>query len=185
MKYLSGDDKTLLPYLAQIFKEAHSMVAMTGECNRQLRQNSIYCMGIIFQVGGVDVIHLHETFIKDCLPLMNLPKEKGLGYVRDNAVSAMCKMVTACGSQLSPHVLKSCAERILASLPLEHDKLENEFVFISLVDFWKFKDKLGFSQEALQVLKTQLLAGLSFDDESLSKQHKKSLHCFCQEQQIC
>merc|ERR1719285_808209 len=41
MKYLSGDDKTLLPYLAQIFKEAHSMVAMTGECNRQLRQNSI------------------------------------------------------------------------------------------------------------------------------------------------
>jgi len=184
LKYLSGDDKTLLPYLAQVFKEAHSMVTLTGESNKQLRQNSIYCMGIIFQVGGVDVIQLHETFIKDCLPLMSLPKDKGFGFVRDNAVSAMCKMVTACGSQLSADVLKNCAERILASLPIEHDKLESEFVFTSLVDFWKFKEKLGLSEEAVQVLQNQLRAGLTLDDESLNPDRKKKLHQFCVEQHI-
>jgi len=184
LKYMSGDDKTLLPYLAQVFKEAHNMLTLTGESNKLLRQNSIYCMGIIFQVGGVDVVQLHETFIKACLPLMNLPKDKGLGYVRDNAISAMCKMVTGCGSQLSADVLKNCAERILAALPIEHDKLENEFVFTSLVDFWKFKEKLSLSQEAVQVLQNQLRAGLALDDESLPADHKKKLQQFCVEQHI-
>jgi len=184
LKYLSVDDKTLLPYLCQIFEEAHSIVNQTGVSNKQLRQNSIYCMGIIFQVGGVEVVQLHETFIKDCLPLMSLPKEKGFGYVRDNAISAMCKMVTACGSQLSGDLLKNCAERILAALPIEHDKLENEFVLTSLIDFWKFREKLGLSQEAVQVLQKHLRAGLTLDDESLSADYKKKLHQFCVTQQI-
>jgi len=184
LKYLSVDDKTLLPYLSQIFEEAHSLITLTNVSNKQLRQNSIYCMGIIFQVGGVDVVKLHETFIKDCLPLMNLSKDKGFGYVRDNAISAMCKMVTACGSHLSGDVLKNCAERILAALPIEHDKLENEFVFASLIDFWKFREKLGLSQEAVQVLQEQLRAGVRLDDESLNSHNKEKLHKFCVEQQI-
>jgi len=184
LKYMSGDNKTLIPYLAQVFNQAHSMVSRPGETNKLLRQNSMYTMGIIFQVGGTNMVQLHETFIKDCLPLMNLPKGKGYGYVRDNAISAMCKMVTGCGSQLSADVLKNCAERILAALPLTHDKLENEYVFIALVDFWKFKEKLGFSQEAVQVLQNQLRAGLSIDDDSLPAENMKKLQQFCAEQNI-
>jgi len=183
-KYMSGDDKTIIPYLGRVFYEAHKMVSFTGETNKLLRQNSIYTMGIIFQVGGTNMVQQHETFIKDCLPLMNLPQEGRDGFVRDNAISAMCKMVTGCGSQLNADVLKNCAERILAALPLTHDKVENEFVYTSLVDFWKFKEKLGLSQEAVQVLQNQLRAGLSLDDESLPADNKKKLQQFCAEQNI-
>jgi len=184
LKYMSGDNKSIIPYLAQVFNEAHNMVSRTGETNKLIRQNTMYTMGIIFQVGGISMVQLHETFIKDCLPLMNLPKKNRDGYVRDNAISALCKMVTGCGSQLSADVLKNCAERILAALPLTHDKLENEFVYTSLVDFWKFKEKLGLSQEAVQVLQNQLRSGLSLDDEILAADNKKKLQQFCAEQNI-
>merc|ERR1712113_489853 len=116
-------------YLPKSFEVALSMAVLEGDEYLQMRQNSFFCLGALFQAGGAAAAQFHEPFLKAAVPVLHIPKggSKVTGFMRDNAVSAICKMIKHSGDKLPRETLRNLAPLLLNCLPLERDLIENKY----------------------------------------------------------
>jgi importin-4 len=102
---------------------------------RNIRRNSSYCVSVLVGAcGNHNRILSHFPTILKCLRPLFVVKHKDDLVVRDNAASALSRMVL-----ISPNALPlvEVLPVLLSSLPLRMDEQENKIVYRSIFMLWK------------------------------------------------
>jgi len=118
-------------YLPKAFEAALSYV---NDSDPIIRQNSVFCLGALMIGGAEHSLPWHQKSLEVLVPLLTVPRgsSKMQVYVRDNAASAIFKLLRHGHSELSPEVLEELFTRLVTCLPLEKDFEENCHVYSTL-----------------------------------------------------
>jgi len=136
-----------IPYFEQLLP-----IVFTGLSDAAIpvRRNASFCLGVLVEVGGDKLFSMYKQFLDALMPNLQIPegiKKKHLdGAIasKENAVSAICKMITTNSSgvpvaQLVPEILKCC--------PLTSDLSECKAVYRTIM--FLFQADTGMMQQHL------------------------------------
>jgi len=113
------------------FVDSSMQLALAGLQGQSwtLKHNSAYCCGVICSFGGKDTQKYYETAVNYLVPIVQTD-EKQLSirakFARDNAVSAICKIIMA-APQAAP--LENLLPIILKGCPISEDYEECQPVY--------------------------------------------------------
>ena len=93
-----------------------------------LRRNSVYCIGILAQIGGASAIGFHGAIAEALAPMTRADRESD-GGVRDNAVGAIARLLQAIDGGHARDNASALLDVVLNALPLRNDLEEGPDVY--------------------------------------------------------
>ena len=93
-----------------------------------LRRNSIYCIGILAQIGGASAIDFHGAIAEALAPMTRADRESD-GGVRDNAVGAIARLLQVIDGGHARENASALLDVVLNALPLRNDLEEGPDVY--------------------------------------------------------
>jgi len=127
--------KALGPQASADFVDSSMQLALA--CLREqswtLKHNSAYCCGVICSFGGKDTQRYYETAVNYLVPIVQTDEKQltiRAKLARDNAVSAICKIIMA-APQAAP--LENLLPIILRGCPISEDYEECQPVYSCLL----------------------------------------------------
>jgi len=162
----SPAQKTMSPFSDTIFKLA-LRVAAAQDVN--MRQNALYCMGAMFCCCDSASNMAHSQAILQCVrEYLKFPKdgERAQKLVRDNAVSALGKILICEIKSLPAQTAKDLLAIFLQSLPLTCDFTEHAYVYDVVARF--VESKSPFIQPHIELSLTIL--GMALGDKETPKE---------------
>lgn len=125
-------------YLEEIMPQ---LLAGMHSTNVGIRRNSAFGVGVMCQVTGAACNQYYPAILTALQPLCNLPAELKDEYhhlaCRDNAISAIAKLVTA-GVSMGNLPLGDIVPLFLSGLPLQVDIPEGKWTYPTLINLFQY-----------------------------------------------
>jgi hypothetical protein len=140
--------------------------------NTGVRHNASYGLGTIFSSGKGAFREYYDSVLPSLYKIASsLPEETALLGARDNALSALAKMIAADPSGLP---VSDIALRVLGGLPLIKDLAENEFIYDALIT--ALEANSSFIEQNKDILSTKFSAALN--DNGVPQPNKQKVDEF-------